>query len=89
MQSDDVRQHVSFSKVDPITLLQVNIKSGPLFFLPENRLVIEQLGSREVDGKVLSMGVLKELIQLVRDHVSVMVSARESLPAIRLIFFFY
>ena len=71
-----------------MTLLRVSIKSGRLFLVPENRLAIEQSGSFEVDGKVLSMDVLKELIMLVCDHVSVIVSTSGTLSIIQLIPFF-
>ena len=70
---DDLAKHVSFSKVDAITLLQVGIKTGPLFLVPETRLLAEGLGSTEVDGKSLTMEVLKQMISLVRRHVSVVV----------------
>jgi hypothetical protein len=70
----DFAKHVSFSKVDAITLLQVGIKTGPLFLAPETRLSAEGLGSTEVDGKSLTMEVLKQMISLVRRHVSVVVS---------------
>jgi hypothetical protein len=61
--------------VDAITLLEVNIKSGPLFLIPEKKSFAEERGSADVEGKALTMQVLKELIQLVRHHVSVVVSA--------------
>ena len=70
----DAQQHVSFSKVDAIVLLQVNIKSGPLFLVPEKRALAEERGSAEIKGKALSMEVLKNLIELVRQHVAVVVS---------------
>jgi len=68
-------KHVSFSKVDAITLLQVGIKTGPLFLVPETSLLAEGLGSTEVDGKSLTMEVLKQMISLVRHHVSVVTEA--------------
>jgi len=62
----------SFSKVDAIPLIQVGIKTG---------LSAEELGSTEVDGKALTMEVLKQLIGLVRRHVSVVVCEfSQSLP---------
>ena len=70
----DFAKHVSFSEVDAITLLQVGIKTGPLFLVPETRLLAEGLGSTEVDGKSFTMEVLKQMISLVRCHVSVVVS---------------
>lgn len=72
--TDDFSQHVSFSKVDAITLIQIGIKTGPLFLVPGTRRLVEELGSAEVDGKALTMEVLKQLISLVRRHVSVVVS---------------
>ena len=70
-----------FSKEDAITLLQVGIKTGPLFLVPETRLSAEELGSTEVGGKALTMEVLKQLIGLVRRHVSVVVCEfSQSLP---------
>ena len=72
---------MSFSKVDAITLLQVGIRTGPLFLVPETRLSAEEVGSTEVDGKALTMEVLKQLIGLVRRHVSVVVREfSQSLP---------
>lgn len=68
-------KHTSFPKVDAVTLLQVGIKTGPLFLVPETRLLVEGLGSAEVDGKALTMDVLKQLISLVRRHVSVITEA--------------
>ena len=56
-------------------MLAVNIKSGPLFLIPEKKSLAEERGSADVEGKALTMQVLKELIQLVRHHVSVVVSA--------------
>ena len=67
-------KHVSFSKVDALTLLHVGIKTGPLFLIPDQRQAAEEKGSTEVDGKALTMDVLKQLIALVRRHVSVVVS---------------
>lgn len=61
--------------MDAITLLAVNIKSGPLFLIPEKISLAEERGSADVEGKAFTMQVLKELIQLVRHHVSVVVSA--------------
>ncbi|KAF8802824.1 hypothetical protein BYT27DRAFT_7260756 [Phlegmacium glaucopus] len=72
---DDFPKQVSFSKVNAITLLQVRIKTGPLFLVPETRLLVEGLGSAEVDGKALTVEVLKRLISLVRRHVSVVTEA--------------
>jgi len=71
----EVVKHVSFSKVDALTLLQVNIKSGPFFLVPEKRALAEERGSAEVEGKVLTMEILQELIELVRKHVSVVTEA--------------
>ncbi|KAF8334622.1 uncharacterized protein EI90DRAFT_2993534 [Cantharellus anzutake] len=70
-----VVKHVSFSKVDSFVLLQVNIKSGPLFLVPEKKALAEELGSAEIGDRALSMKVLKELIELVRKHVSVTTEA--------------
>ena len=69
-----IHQHVTFSKGDALVLLQVNIKSGPLFLVPETRASAEERGLAEIEGKALSMGILKELIELVRRHVIVVVS---------------
>ena len=55
-------------------LEEVNIMSEPLFLSPEKMALAEERGSAEINGKVLSMEVLKELIELVRHHVSVVVS---------------
>jgi hypothetical protein len=72
---NDFSKHISFSKVDTITLLQVGIKTGPLFLVQEKRTLAEELGSTEVSGKALTMDVLRQLIELVRRHVSVVVSS--------------
>ncbi|XP_006457421.1 hypothetical protein AGABI2DRAFT_123289 [Agaricus bisporus var. bisporus H97] len=66
---------ISFSKVGASALLQTNIKSGPLILVPEAIVLAEEQGSAEVEGKALSMGVLKQLIELVRRHVSVVTQA--------------
>ncbi|KAF7760588.1 hypothetical protein Agabi119p4_11264 [Agaricus bisporus var. burnettii] len=57
------------------TLPQANIKSGPLILIPEVKDLAEYQGSAEVEGKALSMEVLKQLIELVRRHVSVVTQA--------------
>ncbi|KAF8711074.1 hypothetical protein AX14_013300 [Amanita brunnescens Koide BX004] len=71
----NVHQHVTFSKVDALVLLQVNIKSGLLFLVPETRASAEERGLAEIEGKALSMGILKELIELVRRHMTVVTEA--------------
>jgi hypothetical protein len=63
--------HISFSKVDPITLVSIRITSGPLFLIDAKRQEIEQLGQSEVEG-CLSMEATRSLILLVRGHVSTM-----------------
>jgi len=70
----EVVEHASFSKVDSTVLVQVNIMSEPLFPVLEKKALAEERGSAEIKGKVLSMEVLKELIELVRHHVSVVIS---------------
>jgi hypothetical protein len=59
-----------------MTLLQVGIKTGPLFLVQAKRTLAEELGSNEESGKALTMDVLRQLIELVRRHVSVVVSSR-------------
>jgi hypothetical protein len=54
-----------------------NIKSGPLFLVPETGASAEGRGLAKIEGKALSMGVLKELIELVRRHVAVVVQSRK------------
>ncbi|KAF8711075.1 hypothetical protein AX14_013300 [Amanita brunnescens Koide BX004] len=71
----EVVKHVTFSKVDALVLLQVNIKSGLLFLVPETRASAEERGLAEIEGKALSMGILKELIELVRRHMTVVTEA--------------
>ena len=56
-------------------MVEANIKSGPLFLIPEKKSLAEERGLAEVEGKMLTIQVLKDLIQLVRHHVSVVVSA--------------
>jgi hypothetical protein len=66
---------IDFSKVDAWTLLQVKIKSGPLLLCQDLVTEIETLGvSTRVPNRALSMEVLRELIGLVRCHVSLVVS---------------
>ena len=44
---------------------------SPLFLVPETNASAEERGLVEIEGKALSMGVLKELIELVRRHVAI------------------
>ena len=49
----------------------MGIKVGPLFLIQEKIAAARALGSTETDINILSMIVLQELIDLVREHVSV------------------
>ena len=69
------QKHTSFSKVDPTILVQVNIKIGPLFLVHDQIAAAKEIGSADIDGRVITLDVLKELIALTRNHVSVIVSA--------------
>ena len=70
-----LKKHTSFSKVDPTILVQVNIKIGPLFLVQDQIAAAKEIGSSDIDGRVITLDVLKELITLTRKHVSVVVSA--------------
>jgi hypothetical protein len=48
---------------------------GPLFLVPETINAAKEIGSADIEGQVITMDVLKELIMLTRKHVSVVVSA--------------
>jgi hypothetical protein len=74
-QKLELDNHISFSKVDPTVLVQVNIKMGPLFLVPETINAAKEIGSADIEGQVITMDVLKELIMLTRKHISVVVSA--------------
>ena len=71
----DAALHTSFSKVDPTILVQVNIKIGPLFLVQDQIAAAEEIGLADIDGRVITLDVLNELIALTRKHVSVAVSA--------------
>ena len=68
------KQHTSFSKVDPTILVQVNIKIGPLFLVQDQIGAAKEIESADIDGRAITLDVLKELITLTRKHVSVVVS---------------
>lgn len=74
-QKLELVNHISFSKVDPTVLVQVNIKMGPLFLVPETINAAKEIGSADIEGQVITMDVLKELIMLTRKHVSVVTEA--------------
>lgn len=67
-------QHTSFSKVDPFTLVAAQIRSGPLFLSFHLRDEIEAIGKADLPTSFLSFDATVELIKLVRNHVSVVVS---------------
>jgi len=67
-------QHTSFSKVDPFTLVAAQIRSGPLFLSEHIRDEIEAIGKADLLTSFLSFDATVELIKLVRNHVSVVVS---------------
>jgi len=69
------QKHTSFSKVDPTILIQVNIKIGPLFLVQDQIAAAKEIGSADINGRVITLDVLKELIALTRNRVSVVVSA--------------
>lgn len=69
------KKHTSFSKVDPTVLVQVNIKIGPLFLVEDQIAAAKEIGSTDIDGRVITINILKELIALTRKHVSIVVSA--------------
>jgi len=74
-QKLELVNHISFSKVDPTILVQVNIKMGPLFLVQDQIPAAKEIGSADSDDRVITMGVLKELIALTRKHVSVVTEA--------------
>ncbi|KAG1784537.1 uncharacterized protein HD556DRAFT_1427447 [Suillus plorans] len=70
---EDVK-HTSFSRVDPTTLLSLKISSGPLFLDSDKRQEVETLGLAESPGCLL-IGTTRDLINLVRGHVSTVTEA--------------
>jgi hypothetical protein len=74
-QKLELVKHTSFSKVDPTILVQVNIKIGPLFLVQDQIAAAKEIGSSDIDGRVITLDVLKELITLTRKHVSVVTEA--------------
>jgi hypothetical protein len=62
-------------KADPTILVQVNIKISPLFLVQDQIAAAKEIRSADIDGRVITLNVLKELIALTRNHVSVVVSA--------------
>jgi hypothetical protein len=72
----EVIPHTPFSKVDALTLLQVQIKSAPLLLSPDVMSNVRSLGvSTRAPGRELSMDTLNELIGLVQCHVSLVTEA--------------
>jgi hypothetical protein len=69
------QKHTSFSKVDPTILIQVNIKISPIFLVQDQIAAAKEIGSADINGRVITLDVLKELIALTRNRVSVVVSA--------------
>ena len=68
-------KHRPLSKSDALTLLQVKIKTGPPLFIPDVISDINSLGlTSRSPGQELSIDVLRDLIRLVKRHVSVVVS---------------
>ncbi|KAG5649350.1 hypothetical protein H0H81_004398, partial [Sphagnurus paluster] len=65
----EVVPHTSFSKADPYTLNKVNISARPLYLCEEKRQEIEATGKAAITG-ALSFDTTAELVQLVRNHVS-------------------
>ena len=61
--------------MDPTILVQVNIKIGPLFLVHDQIAAAKEIGSADIDGRVITLDVLKELIALTWNRVSVVVSA--------------
>jgi hypothetical protein len=53
----------------------LNIKIGPLFLVQDQTVAAKEIGSADINGQVITLDVLKELIALTRNHVSVVVSA--------------
>jgi len=71
-----ITPHTPFSKADALTLLQVKIKTGPLLFIPDVIPDINSLGlTSRSPGQELSIEVLRDLIGLVKRHVSVVTEA--------------
>ncbi|KAI9463146.1 hypothetical protein HD554DRAFT_2125002 [Boletus coccyginus] len=62
--------HISFSRVDDVTFNQLGIELKPMVLLPEKRTEIEALGLAEREGNWLSIDATKELLRLIRSHVS-------------------
>jgi len=74
-QKLELVKDTSFSKVDPTILVQVNIKIGPLFLVQDQIDAAKEIGSADIDDRVITLDVLKELIALTRKHVSVVTQA--------------
>jgi hypothetical protein len=67
--------HISFSKVNPTILVQVNIKISPIFLVQDQIAAAKEIRSADIDGLAITLDVLKELISLTQNHVFVVVSA--------------
>jgi len=69
-------KHKLFSKADALTLLQVKIKTGPLLLIPNVIPDINSLGliSRSPGQELSIIEVMRDLIGLVKCHVTVVVS---------------
>ena len=63
-------QYVSFSRVDAVVFNQLGIELKPMTLLHEKRTDIEALGLTENEGNRLSINTTRELLCLVRSHVS-------------------
>ena len=63
-------QYVSFSQVDTVVFDQLGIGLRPMTLLHEKRTEIEALGLVESEGNQLSTDTNRELLHLVRSHVS-------------------
>ncbi|KAH7881967.1 hypothetical protein F5I97DRAFT_1932140 [Phlebopus sp. FC_14] len=65
-----VISHASLSRVDEVTFNKLGIALKPMFLPNEKRSEIEALGLAETEGNWLTIDATKELIRLIRNHVS-------------------
>lgn len=72
MINTNTPKHISFSRVHAKVLQDVNIELG-LLLAREKKIVAEEQGLDDIEGRALSMDVLRDLIGVVCPHVAVSV----------------
>lgn len=75
-------QYLSFSRVDSVVFNQLGVELKPMTLLEEKRTEIEALGLAESEGNRLSIDTTKELLRLIRSHVSRAVGIYQALQSL-------